>query len=179
MTATGPCRTDVVFHYLLGGPGRAAEIIENGLRPLSDFPTSERWLQIQAEQPGMFEQLYERFAEQVIGRPYENSGVFVTPIDFRRMPGSALESVERFAIPVGSLDPGWTALMYELEGRRRSLPFTRDHLEETSELWTADLIATWFARDPSRAFYHVPQVMCYQPGGIAIDPSHHQPPVTS
>lgn len=103
--------------------------------------------------------------------------MFVTPIDFRRMPGSALGRFERFAIPVGSLDPSWTALMYELDGERRRLPFTPGHLAEKAEVWNADLNDIWFGKDPLRAFPYVPQVMCYQPGGIAVDISHFEPAV--
>ncbi|MCP5097780.1 MAG: hypothetical protein GY943_19710, partial [Chloroflexi bacterium] len=113
------CSTEFVYHALFNPQdGMVESILENGLRPLSDFPESERWQQIQAEIPGFFETLYNNFAKPVIQRPYQNAGVFVSPIDFRLLPGTYLHDKTRFRIPISRIDPATACLTYEWEGKR-------------------------------------------------------------
>ena len=163
------CSTEYVFHALLNtGDEILSSIMEHGLRPLSDFPESERWLEINAEMPGFFERLYEMIAQPVLQRPYMNAGVFVSPIDFQLLPDSILHSRTRIKIPVSGIDPSYACLAYVWEGERISLPFTAENRQRTAELWTGDLVTEWFAKDQSKIFFYVPQVAVYQPGGIPV-----------
>ena len=118
------CDTEHVFHALLNtGDEIIASILVKGLRPLSDFPESERWQQINAQMPGFFENLYEMIAADVLQKPYMNAGVFVSPIDFQRLPASIMHGKTRVKIPVSRIDPEYACLTYVLDGKRTSLPF--------------------------------------------------------
>ena len=100
------CSTNTFFHTLLNtGDEIIDSILENGLRPLSDFPESERWQQINQQMPGFFENLYEMIAKSVLQKPYLNAGIFVSPIDFRLMPGSILYEKTRIKIPISRIEP--------------------------------------------------------------------------
>jgi hypothetical protein len=163
------CSIDTLFHYLFDdNPDLMSSIIELGLQPLSNFPDSERSRQIEKHLPRIFERLYAEFAEATIGKPYINSGVFLTPIDFRLIPNSIMARKTRFRIPVDRLDPEWSAVTYEYEGRRVSRPLSSTVLREVSEHWTRDLVEKWFGVDSNRLFYYVPQIVTYQPGGISV-----------
>jgi hypothetical protein len=39
-------------------------------------------------------------------------------------------------------------------------------------LWRAADIERWFGRDRTRLFFHVPQVVTYQPGGVPVPAGH-------
>lgn len=175
------CATDRLFHYLLNAADAEAErevrerVLAGGLRPLSDFPESERWQRIQAMLPGFFELLYRLFAEPVLQRPYTNSGVFLTPIDFRRLPGSLLYARARFAVPLDAVDQAQAVVTWEWEGQRVSRPLSPESLEEAAGLWTADRVREWFGKDQSRLFYYVPQAAVYQDGGIRMRPEWWEP----
>lgn len=163
------CSTEYVYHNLLNpSDGLIESILQYGLRPLSDFPDSERWQQIESQMPGFFEQLYTDIAAPVVGKPYMNSGVFVSPIDFQLMPGSLLFNRTRVKIPVSRLDPAFSALTYVIDEQRVSLSLTTDHLATTADLWTGEMVSRWFAVDNSKIFYYVPQIMTYQPGGLSV-----------
>jgi hypothetical protein len=163
------CSTEYVFHTILNPElALVQSLLEKGLRPLSDFPDSERWQQIQAYQPDFFEALYGMIAEPVIGLPYSNSGIFVSPIDFRLLPDSIMYDKTRIRIPLDRIDPATAALTYVLDDQRVSLPLTEDNLIRTAEIWTEELVRTWFARDQSKIFFYVPQIAVYQAGGIPI-----------
>ncbi len=165
------CSTEFVFHTLLNpGEGLLESILRDGLRPLSDFPDSERWKQIEAYMPGFFEQLYRGFAEPVLHKPYTNSGVFLSPIDFQLLPDSFMHNKTRIRIPISRLDPDYTGLSYMLDDRRVSLQLTAQNLQETAALWTASLVTEWFAKDMHKIFFYVPQIAAYQPGGIHVEP---------
>ena len=61
------CSTDFLYHALLNTGDEIIEsILTMGLRPLSDFPESERWRQIKAAAPTFFEDLYEMVAAPVL-----------------------------------------------------------------------------------------------------------------
>jgi hypothetical protein len=163
------CSTTHVYHYMFNSDQDViASILETGLRPLSDFPESERWQQIEKIYPGVFEHLYELFAQPVIHKPYTNSGVFVSPIDFRQMPESFMFTKPRAVIPTNRFAPEWSALTYEYEGQRISLPLTEENLIRTAELWTTEQVQKWFGLDQRRLFFYVPQIVTYQPGGIKV-----------
>ena len=164
----GVISTTRLFHYALHAGADLSGIAREGLRPLSDFPESERWLEIEAEIPGFFEALYERVARPVLGLPYENSGIFLTPIDFRALPGTLLHDRDRLAVPVDRIDASRAVLTWDL-GERVALPFGPAALGEAAALWDEELVRAWFARDPTRLFFHVPQVATYQ-GRVAADP---------
>lgn len=172
------CCTDRLFHYLLGGDGALESILERGLLPLSSFPESERWRQIERVHPGFYKWIYETFAEPVIKKPYTNSGIFLTPIDFRRLPESSLARAARVVLPVSAIEPSSAGVTYELDGQRVVLPLSPDTLQETARLWPPDMVRNWFGRDRSKLFYHVPQVAAYQEGGIAVKPEWVEPRVT-
>lgn len=163
------CSTDTLYHYLFNPETQVvASILENGLRPLSDFPESSRWKQIQSVYPEFFEWIYREFAESVLKAPYVNSGIFLTPIDFRRMPGSLMYDKLRINVPLERIEPQWAVLSYVINDQRRSYPLNARTLEATAELWTEDCVARWFGVDNSRLFFYVPQVVTYQPGGIQV-----------
>ncbi len=164
------CSTEYVYHNLLNpGDDLIASILAGGLRPLSDFPESERWQQIETHMPGFFEELYADIAEPVVGKPYLNSGVFVSPIDFQLMPGSLLFNRTRVKVPVSRLDPATSVLTYVIDEQRASLPLTVDNLAATADLWTGEMVSRWFAVDNSKIFYYVPQIAAYQSGGIPVE----------
>jgi hypothetical protein len=109
-------------------------------------------------------------AEPVLQRPYQRSGVFVTPIDFRLLPGSLLEQRARLTIPVDRIDPSAAVVTWSIDDERVSRPFGRESLEEAASLWDAELMSGWFGRDRTRLFFHVPQVATYQPR-VATEPT--------
>ncbi|HUF39578.1 MAG TPA: hypothetical protein VMN57_13715 [Anaerolineales bacterium] len=162
-TLTTVCSTTHLFHYMFN-PDPAAErsFLEAGIRPLSDFPDSERFKQLQEHMPGFYENLYRMFAEPVLQKPYPNSGIFVTPIDFRLLPGTYLHEKPRFNIPTDRLDPAWTILTYVLDDQRVSLPYSPDTLKQTADLWDEDRVRQWFGIDNTKVFFYVPQVAAYQ-----------------
>jgi hypothetical protein len=169
------CQNDRLFHYLLGGKDALPGILERGLQPLSSFPESEAWRRMEEALPGFYRMIYETFAQPVLRRPYSNSGVFLTPIDFRLMPGSLLARHARIAVPVDAVDPDWAALTYVLDEARVSLPLTAAHLEQAAALWMDEMVGEWFARNPQMMFFYVPQVAVYQDGGIPVQPGWVEP----
>lgn len=163
------CSTQYVYHALLNTGDEILEsILTRGLRPLSDFPESPRWQQIQTQLPGFFEDLYDMIAKPVLHAPYTNSGVFVSPIDFSRLPQSIMFNKTRVRIPISRIDPATACLTYVLNDERISLPFTEDNLQKAADLWTADMVNEWFAVDQSKIFFYVPQIAVYQPDGIPV-----------
>ncbi|NUM46713.1 MAG: hypothetical protein HUU38_18570 [Anaerolineales bacterium] len=164
------CSTTHLFHYLFNPEEDVLEsFLTQGIRPLSDFPESDRWKQLEAHIPGFYKNLYAMFAEPVLQKPYPNSGIFITPIDFRQLPGTYLHEKPRFNIPVERLDPAWTVITYILNEERISLPFGQDALRQTAEIWDEAMIRAWFGKDNSRMFFYVPQVGVYQ-GRIEVKP---------
>jgi hypothetical protein len=105
----------------------------------------------------------------VLQKPYTNSGIFLSPIDFQLAPGTLLHSKSRIRVPISRLDPDYSVLTYVLEEQRVVLPLTGENLVETARLWTEAMIRTWFAKDPNRMFFYVPQIAAYQ-GRIAVLP---------
>ena len=158
-----------LFHYALDSAGDLDAIVSEGLRPLSDFPESERWRAIEAESPGFFERVYALVAEPVLGVPCAGSGVFLTPIDFRLLPGSLLQERGRLRIPISRIDGSRAVVTWHAEGERVSLPFAAEALARTADEWPAQRVTEWFGRDPTRLFFHVPQVATYQPR-VAVEP---------
>ena len=55
---------------------------------------------------------------------------------------------------------------------RISLPFTPKNLRQAADLWTAVMVTTWFGKDPSKVYYHLPQIAVYQPSGIPVEPAN-------
>ena len=56
MSKTIVCSTTHLFHYLFNPNEEALNsFIEDGIRPLSDFPESERWQELEAQMPGFYE----------------------------------------------------------------------------------------------------------------------------
>lgn len=169
------CSTTHLYHYFFEPEAGALDsILEDGIRPLSDFPASERWRQLEEHIPGFYRNVYELIAAPVLDQPYANSGIFITPIDFRLLPGVYLHDKPRFNIPIGQIDPSQAVLTYVLDDQRISLPFSAEHLEETAAIWDGDLVATWFGIDPTKVFFHVPQVAAYQ-GRIDVTSSDFEP----
>ena len=163
------CSTEFVFHALLNtGDEIIDSILTNGLRPLSDFPESERWQQINSQMPGFFENLYEMIAKPVLQKPYMNAGVFVSPIDFHLLPDSFMHDKTRVKIPISRINPEFACLTYVLDEERISLLLTPENMQKTAELWAADMVNKWFAKDNSKIFFYVPQIAVYQAGGIPV-----------
>ena len=150
-------------------------ILSSGLLPLSARPESERWQLLERARPGLYREFYALHFEAVLRRPYRNSGVFLTPIDFRRLPDLPLARTARVALPVSAIDQGSAVLTYEREGRRVTLLFTPESLTEAAQLWTDAAVREWFGRDPSRLFFFVPQVAVYPEGAIPVRPEWVEP----
>jgi hypothetical protein len=155
--------TTHLFHYAIVPDADFSAILREGLRPLSDFPDSERWREIEEHAPGFFERLYALVGEPVLSRPYERSGIFLTPIDFRALPGTLLHDRARLRVPVERVEAGSAVVTWERENGRVSLPFGADALDRAQREWDAAEIRSWFGRDRTKLFFHVPQVAAYQP----------------
>lgn len=155
--------TTHLFHYAVVAEADFDAILREGLRPLSDFPDGDRWQEIERHAPGFFEQLYAFVAEPVLDRPYERSGIFLTPIDFRLLPGTLLHERSRLRIPVERIEEGSAVLTWDRGEGRVRIPFGPEALERARSEWDADEIRSWFGRDRTKLFFHVPQVAAYQP----------------
>ena len=163
------CSTEYVYHALLNPEfDKVESILNNGIRPLSDFPESDRWKQIEEHMPGFYKKLYEGIAQPIIQKPYSNSGIFVTTIDFQKLPDSFMNNKTRIKIPIKQLDPSYCVLTYVISEERVSLELTQENLEKAAEIWTANMVRKWFAKDNTKIFYYVPQVAVYQPQGISV-----------
>ncbi len=178
--------TDRLFHYFFRPQELETslqDILENGIQPLSARPDSERWKQIQAHRPGFFEMIYDLAARPVIGRPYSNSGVFLTPIDFRPMAALSTSAgymarLPRLAVPLSAIHPATAAVFYCGEDERaHSYPLNQEALRLLAEEWPATRIASLFGRDQSRMFFYVPQVAVYQEGGVRVGREALEPAV--
>jgi len=162
------CSSTYLFHYMFNPDQDSLDsFLQNGIRPLSDFPESERWKQLEEHMPGFYENLYKMMAEPVLQKPYPNSGIFITPIDFRLLPGTYLHDKPRFRIPIERIDPEMTVITYVLDDERIVLPFTIEYLENVARVWDAEKVMRWFAVDKSKVFFYVPQVAAYQ-GNIEV-----------
>ena len=163
------CSTEYAYHALLNPEFDKVEtILKDGLRPLSDFPDSDRWKQIEEHMPGFYKKLYEGIAQPIIKKPYNNSGIFVTTIDFQKLPDSFMNNKTRIKIPITQLDPSYCVLTYVINEERISLELTEENLEKAADIWTAEMVREWFAKDHSKVFYYVPQIAVYQPQGISV-----------
>lgn len=159
-----PCSTTHVYHYLRPTADLTA-ILRDGLQPLSALPDHPEW----AEQRHRFKPRYDELARAALDRPYQNSGVFFTPIDLRQVPRHAAVPRIWFAVPVDELGPAWTVLTYVDNSHRVSYPLSASSLQTVSDLWTADRISQSLG-DSRGWFFHVPQVVAFQPGGIRVRP---------
>ena len=164
------CRSDRLFHYLLGSEENLPLIVERGILPLSAFPESEAWRRLEESLPGFYQAIYEAIGKPVLKRPYTNSGVFLTPIDFRLMPGSPLSRHTRITIPLEAVDPDYSTLTYVLNDERAVLPLSAENLEQAALLWPEQRVREWFGKNPNMIFFYVPQVAVYREGGISICP---------
>ena len=163
------CATEYVYHALLNPEFDKVEaILKDGLRALSEFPESDRWKQLEEYMPGFYKNLYETIAQPIIKMPYSNSGIFVTTIDFQKLPDSFMNNKTRIKIPIADLDPTYCVLTYVLNEERVSLELTPENLEKAADIWTAEMIGEWFAKDNTKIFYYVPQIAVYQPQGIPV-----------
>lgn len=163
------CSTEYVYHAMLNPEFDKVEIIlKDGLRPLSDFPESERWKQMEEHRPGFYKYMYEGIAQPIIKKPYSNSGIFVTTIDFQKLPDSFMNNKTRIKIPISQLDSSYCVLTYVINEERVALELAEENLEKAADIWTAEMVQEWFAKDRSKLFYYVPQIAVYQPQGISI-----------
>ena len=163
------CSTTHVYHALLNAEFETIDpILKNGLRPLSDFPESARWQELEKMMPGFYQNLYDSIAKPVLNKPYTNSGIFVTPIDFQKALNPLMSNKTRICIPVTRLDPEFSVITYVLDEQRTTLPLTAENMEKTAQLWDNDMVQTWFAKDRSKMFFYVPQIAVYQPQGIPV-----------
>lgn len=157
------CSTSHLHHYFFDPePGAAESVLETGIRPLSDFPDSERWRQLEEHIPGFYRSVYQLIAAPVLNQPYTNSGIFITPIDFRLLPGTHLHDKPRFVIPIERIDPARSVLTYVLDEERINLSFSEANLGETAALWDDEMVRAWFGIDRTKVFFYVPQVAAYQ-----------------
>ena len=164
------CRNDHLFHYLLGGEENLPTILERGLLPLSAFPESKAWRRLEETLPGFYQTIYEVIGKPVLKQPYTNSGVFLTPIDFRLMPAAPLSGNTRITIPLEAIDSGYSTLTYVLNDERAVLPLSAENLEQAAVLWPEHMVREWFGKNPHMIFFYVPQVAVYREGGIPVCP---------
>lgn len=164
------CQTDRLYHYLLNGEESIDAILAEGLLPLSALPNDPRWVSVAEYFPNLFESLYTLFAKPILIDPYRNSGIFLTPIDFRAMPDQPLSNCRRIAVPVTAMDLTMATITYEWAAKRVVLALSPTSLAQVRDLWTDDLVQDWFGRDQHRLFFFVPQVVTYQ-GNIPIQRS--------
>lgn len=155
-------------HYLLGEPTNLAPILDHGFLPLSAMPQRAKWQAVEAARSGIFPSLYGLLAEPVLGSEFRNSGVFLTPIDFRLLSDMTLALAPRVALPLSSVPLEHSALTYELGGHRQVFPVTAASLARTAETWTENWVREWFGRDRSMMFDYVPQGAVYPEGGIPL-----------
>jgi hypothetical protein len=171
------CSTTHVFHYMFNQQADTVEsMLKHGIRPLSDFPESERWQEIQHHMPNFFEKLYEMIAEPIIQKPYGDSGIFVTPIDFYELPNTYLHDKERIAIPIERIDSKWAAATYIVDEERQTFALNQQVLQDIAELWREDWVREWFGKDQTKVFFYVPQIVTYQANGIPITEADFQRP---
>lgn len=157
------CSATHLFHYMFNPDQDSLDsFLRNGIRPLSDFPESDRWKQLEEHMPGFYENLYKMMAEPFLKKPYTNSGIFITPIDFRLLPGTYLYDKPRLRIPIQRIDPATTVITYVLEDERIVLPFATENLENITYIWDEEMVRQWFAKDNTKVFFYVPQVAAYQ-----------------
>jgi len=162
------CSSTHLFHYMFNPNQDSVDsFLQNGILPLSAFPESDRWKELEEQMPGFYENLYKMIAEPVLKKPYTNSGVFITPIDFRLLPESFLYDKPRFNIPISQIDPEMTVLTYVIDDERVLLPFTAENRQNIAALWDAEMVKRWFNVDNTKAFYYVPQAAAYQ-GQIVV-----------
>lgn len=73
------------------------------------------------------------------------------------------------ALTPGSAVPAnGTVLTYIINGIRHHHRLTPHGIQQSATLWTATRIRRWLGADPRGYFFHVPQVIAYQPAGIHI-----------
>jgi hypothetical protein len=101
-------------------------------------------------------------AEPMIQKPYTNSGVFITSIDFRLLPDTYLHDKPRFRIPIERIDPEMAVISYVIDEERISLPFTAENRKIVAGLWNSEMVKRWFGVDNTKVFFYVPQVAVYQ-----------------
>lgn len=148
------CSTTSVFHYFFDPSEDAINaILCDGLRPLSDFPDSDRWQQLEAAIPGFYKNLYTHIAQPVLQKPYINSGIFLTPIDFHQMEGTLLSDKPRIRIPISRLDTEWTCVTYVLYSQRETVILSNAALEKVAEIWTENIVREWFGKDRTKVFF--------------------------
>jgi hypothetical protein len=164
------CSTDYVYQYFFQcNADTLNRILDDGrLRPLSDFPESARWQGLEAEKPGFYKNLYDMIGKPIINKPYKNSGVFMSAIDFDKLPDAYLHGKPRFKIPVSRLDPDWSVITYVWYDERIIADLHNDNLQRVANFWTEDNVRKWFGADPGKVFFHVPQVAAYQPEGVHV-----------
>ena len=157
MTHTA-CSTELVFHYFLHGAPDADRLAVSGLaaRPPSTAEMS------------VHQEVYRALFEPLLGTGPTLPGVFFTPIDFYRLPGSPLRRMPRTAMAVDQLDPATSVLTWELDGERVRLPARQDALREAAAIWSDQLIRDRFGVDRHRLFWYVPQIGCFPSHPIAI-----------
>jgi len=107
----------------------------------------------------------------ILKKPYHNSGVFISQIDFHLLPGTYLHGKPRFRIPVSRLDPDYSCLTFVIDEKRISLPLTGENMVRAAAIWTDEMVREWFGKDNTKLFYYVPQIATYQPGGVPVQAS--------
>ena len=162
------CRSDRLFHYLLGSEENLPLIVERGLLPLSAF--RKRSLGPPQESCRVSIRQFTRpSASPCSSGPTPTPG-FLTPIDFRLMTGSPLSRHTRITIPLEAVDPDYSTLTYVLNDERVVLPLSVENLEQAALLWPEQRVRERFGKNPNMIFFYVPQVAVYREGGISICP---------
>lgn len=170
------CSTTHVYHYLRpGAEDTITAILGAGLRALSDMPDHSLF----AHERARFAQRYDDLAAPLLRRPYGNSGVFFTTLDLRRLDGRLQFGNWRLIVPIARLDRAFSVLTYMYAGKRQRFPLDAESLGLAARRWDRERIERWLGAEPTRWFFHVPQVVTFQPGGVLVLPGDVDPPATA
>ncbi len=158
-------RSDVLFHYGLHPDFDPGPVVRNGLWPLSRIQPD-----LTPERRAVFRALDAVFAEPVLGPdPDRHTGIYLTPIDFQALASADrptlawIRGFGRFRIPREVLDPAHAVMTWAGPFPRTVRALSDDALADARHRWTPERVVVWFGTDRTKMFWHVPQVVAYQP----------------
>ena len=169
--------TQYVYFYLQNDDLYDTEsiILRGRLRTTGVWPRERDALVTQSASQDFYRTLYDVIGKPVIEKPYAGSGVFLSPIDFRRLNESRYRGAARFAIPISRLDHEWSVLTYMWNRERIITDLTSTTLLKTQSLWTAATISRWTGVDAHTNLDRTPLIAAYQPWGVPISSEDYQP----
>jgi hypothetical protein len=181
LAATGRvCSTTRLYHYFLNPSTAIDSVLVQGLVPLSQQKITARgrarvraWVD-RTLRLYFMRRLLLRHVKAHLGQKPTNSGLFLTPIDFRLIPGSLLEGRTRVAVPVEAIEAAQAGIIWVEDEQRIIRPLSPEALEEAAQKWPASAVQEWFNKNPRMMFFYVPQVMTFQ-GRLTVDQAWIEP----